>query len=118
LDEVQALTSNNLLTFLLVLVALATLFILFFNVVEAVHKLKKPQENKENNLMIRQGECEKRFARDYRVLDEHTRRIEDVEETNHVLCAGIHALLEHELHNGNSDEMRAASEALFKHLNK
>lgn len=118
MDEIKVLTSDNLLVFLLVLVALATLFILFSNVVEAARKLKKPQENKENSLASHQEACEKRFDRDYRILDEHTRQIEDVKETNRVLCAGVHALLEHALHNGNSDEMQKASTALFKHLNK
>lgn len=116
--EIKQLTGDNLLIFLLVLVAVATLFILFVNVIDAVRKLRKPQESRENNLVNRQEECEKRFARDYRMLDDHGRRIECVEETTRVLCAGIHALLEHQLHNGNSDEMRAASEALFRHLNK
>lgn len=118
MDEINQLTGNNLLTFLLVLVTLATLFILFVNVVDSARKLKKPQENKENSLVSHQEECERRFSRDFRMLDEHSKRIENVEETTRVLCAGIHALLEHELHNGNSDEMRRASEALFKHLNK
>lgn len=118
MDEVKLLTSDNVLVFLLVLVSLSTLFILFVNVIEAVHKLKKPQENKESILASQQEECKKRFAHDYRILDDHSKRIEGVEETTKVLCAGIHALLEHELHNGNSDEMQAASAALFKHLNK
>lgn len=118
MNEVEVLTGNNILIFLLVLVALATLFILFANVVESARKLKKPQENKENSLASHQEACEKRFARDYRILDEHTKQIEEVKETNRVLCAGVHALLEHELHNGNSDEMRQASDDLFKHLNK
>ena len=118
MDEVKVLTSDNLLIFLLILVALATLFILFVNVVESARKLKKPQENKENNLTSHQDECQKRFDHDYQMLNDHAERIEDVEETTHVLCAGIHALLEHELHNGNSDEMRAASDVLFRHLNK
>ena len=48
MDNVQALTGTNLTTFLLVLVALAGLFILFSNVVEAARKLRKPQERHDH----------------------------------------------------------------------
>lgn len=117
MDNVQALTGANLTTFLLVLVALAGLFILFSNVVEAARKLRKPQEKKETSLTEHQEACEKRFAADYKRFAALENRMQYQEDTSKVLCAGIHALLEHELHNGNADEMRRASADLFDHLN-
>lgn len=33
------------------------------------------------------------------------------------LCAGVRALLEHELHNGNSDELKTASDAINNWVN-
>lgn len=118
MGEVKMLTGDHLMIFLLVVVAITTLFILFVNAAEAMRKLKRPQEKKEDILESRQSECAKMFDRDFKRLNEHTERIEAVEETTRILCAGIHALLEHELHNGNADEMRQASAALFDHLNK
>lgn len=118
LGEVKMLTGDHLMIFLLVVVAITTLFILFVNAAEAMRKLKRPQEKKEDILESRQSECAKMFDRDFKRLNEHSERIEAVEETTRVLCTGMHALLEHELHNGNADEMRQASAALFDHLNR
>lgn len=118
MDEVKLLTGDHIFIFLMVLVAIATLLILTGNAVEAVRKLRRPQEKKEDILERRQSECAKMFDRDFKRLNEHALRIEAVEETTRVLCTGMHALLEHELHNGNADEMRQASAALFDHLNK
>ena len=119
MKEVEALiASGNLATFLLVLVALAGLFVLFVSVVDAARKLKKPQERKEEDLQSHQEDCRKMFASDKRALDDHDRRIETLEEGQCVMCEALHELLEHELHNGNADQMRAASGNLFRYLNK
>jgi hypothetical protein len=118
LDNVQALTGANLTTFLLVLVALAGLFILFSNVIEAARKLRKPQERQADELVHHQEACEKRFAADKRTIDLHGERIDDLEVGQRVICAALHELLEHELHNGNGDAMRKASSDLFAYLNR
>lgn len=51
----------------------------------------------------------KKLDNDKRRLDEHEKAIEDLQEGQKYLCLGVQALLEHELHNGNSDEMQEAS---------
>lgn len=118
MDDVMMLTGSNITTFLLVLVALLGLFVLAVRAVESVRSLRKPQDQKESSLASHQTECERRFARDYKMLAEHDESIVGLKETNRVLCAGMHALLEHALHNGNSGEMQKASQDLFEHLNK
>lgn len=118
MDNVQALTGANLTTFLLVLVALAGLFILFVNVVDAARKLRKPQERQEHDLLSHWESCDKKFANDKRLIDDHTTRIGHLEEGQRVMCAALHELLEHELHNGNADAMRKASGDLFSYLNQ
>lgn len=40
------------------------------------------------------------------------KQIADVKEGQMALCAGVKALLEHELHNGNTDEMESCSKRL------
>lgn len=117
MDNVQALSGANLSTFLLVLVALAGLFILFANVVDAARKLRKPQAQHESDLMTHQEACEKKFSSDKRVLDDHAARIGHLEDGQRVICAALHELLEHELHNGNADAMRKVSGDLFTYLN-
>ena len=118
MDNVQALTGANLTTFLLVLVALAGLFILFSNVIEAARKLRRPQEMQATDLVHHQETCERRFATDRRTIESHGERIEDLESGQRVICAALHELLEHELHNGNGDAMRKASSDLFAYLNR
>ena len=119
MDKVQTvIADDNLATFLLVLVALAGLFVLFVNVVEAGRKLRKPQERQEQDLVSHQEACERKFANDKRVIEDHSTRIDNLEAGQRVICAALHELLEHELHNGNADAMRKVSGDLFTYLNR
>lgn len=118
MDNVQALTGANLTAALLVVVALAGIFVLFANVVEAARKLRKPQKTQEHDLVSHQEACEKKFANDKRLLDDHSGRIDDLEAGQRVICAALHELLEHELHNGNAESMRKVSGDLFTYLNR
>lgn len=118
MNEVQALTGSNLSTFLIVLVALMGLFVLAANVVDAARKLRRPKERKEEDLQSHQETCNKKFASDKRVLEEHGQQISMLKEGQCVICAALHELLEHELHNGNADKMQRASSDLFDYLNK
>lgn len=119
MDNVTTLSdAGNLTNFLIVLVAMAGLFILFANTVEAARKLFKPKSQEKEDLDIKQSSCDRKFANDQKMLLEHDERIVSLEEGSRVQCAALHALLEHELHNGNSAEMKKASEDLFNHLNR
>lgn len=118
MENLKALTGDNLMTFLLVLVALAGLYILFANVVESTRKLRKPKEQESDDATARRSACDRKFANDQRAILDHDKRIEALEEGSRVQCAALHALLEHELHNGNSAEMKKASDDLFTHLNR
>ena len=113
----QDLTWENLLAVLLVLVALATVYVLIGNVVETTRKLKKPKANQEADLTEHQRACEKKFRQDQAALENHGKRIDRLEEGQKVICAALHELLEHELHNGNAAAMKAASDNLFDYLN-
>lgn len=118
MNEVQALSGANISMFMVVLVALLGLFVLAGNVVDAARKMRKPRERKEEDLQTHQEACGKKFAADKRALDEHDQRIGTLEEGQCVICAALHELLEHELHNGNADKMQQASGDLFRYLNK
>ena len=67
-------TGENFTTFLLVLVALAGLFILFANVVEAARKLFKPKSKEKEDLDQRQTACDRKFANDQQMLIDHDKR--------------------------------------------
>lgn len=51
-----------------------------------------------------------------RVGDAHARELVDLHAGQTELCRGVQALLEHALHNGNNDEMQAASASIGKWL--
>ncbi len=58
----------------------------------------------------------KKLANDKIKLDEHDEAIRDLHQGQQVLCGGITALLDHELHNGNASQMEAARDDLMKYL--
>lgn len=51
-----------------------------------------------------------------RVGDAHALELKDLHTGQTELCRGVQALLEHALHNGNNDEMQAASASIGKWL--
>ncbi len=53
---------------------------------------------------------------DKRRLDKHDKAIEALQDGQRVTCEGVQALLNHALHNGNSDEMQRASTDLNQWL--
>lgn len=117
MDNVEVLTGANLSTALAVVVALLGLYLLVCNAISATRKLRGSKATQAETLADHQAECSRRFERDFSRLGALETRMAQQEETSKVLCAGLRALLEHELHNGNADEMRAASDNLFRHLN-
>lgn len=52
------------------------------------------------------------LSRDKRRLDSHDRDITDLKEGMKALCEGTNALLNHAIHNGNTDEMIGAQKRL------
>lgn len=97
-EAVSVLTESNLIITLLVLCAL----LLIYNLVCAARKnyreLKKPTDEREKNIAAK--------------LAKHDSDIAALKEGLKVNCTGVKALLNHELHNGNSQEMQAAATAM------
>lgn len=64
----------------------------------------------------RYADVSKMLANDKVRLDRNDIDIAALKEGQRVLCGGVQALLEHEIHNGNADEMKAAASELRKYL--
>jgi len=60
----------------------------------------------------------KKLANDKQRLDEHDEAIENLRESNQVICSALLALLDHELHNGNQDQMEKARNEMMAYLSK
>lgn len=89
----------------LVIVAICAAIATIAKAVEVIRNFKKPVANVENCL-----------ANDKRRLDKHDSDIAELKTGVENLSSGVLALLEHELHNGNSDEMERASAELKQWL--
>ena len=57
-----------------------------------------------------------KLANDKARLDEHDKMILYLAESNRVLCEGVLALIDHELHNGNGEQMQKARDDILKHI--
>lgn len=104
----EKLTPDNLMTFAIVLLGLASALAVLAKAVEIVKGWFKPQRDIRDQLK----KHEEMFARDSRRLDKHESELEGLKEGQRYLCAGVQVLIEHELHNGNTEEMKAASSSI------
>lgn len=99
---------NALLVFIAVCVAIAAIGKAY----STIKDFRKPQQQASDILNSTLTQYKEFFAADKRRLDKHEAELEDLREGQKVLCVGIKALLEHELHNGNSTEMQEASSSI------
>ena len=57
-----------------------------------------------------------KLATDKARLDAHEKEINELRDGQRVICGGVQALLDHALHNGNSQQMQDASNKLTEWL--
>lgn len=142
-QKIEGITPQMLWTFLIVLVGLATLFILGHKVVEILRKeherkLQKQQlagtditdqiatkvmEKLQPELDKRFTEIDRKLAADKETIDMHTRqlnahedRVKKLEEGNKALCHGIFALLNHEVTGNSVDKLKKAESGMKNYL--
>lgn len=137
-QPIEGVTPGMLWTALIVLIAGAGLYVLYGKVRDTYRKqqqYKKMQNDPGNKLADeisakvleklepRFAEIDRKLANDKARIDEHTRAIDGLSrrlngsETGiKALSRGVLALLNHELHNGNSDEMEDAKKVVENYL--
>ena len=131
---IEGITPGMIWTFVAVLVGLAALYVLYGKVRETYQKNKKMKdpENKLadeisarvlEKLEPRFAEIDKKLTNDKAMIDGHSRQIEALasrtdgnEDGVKALSRGVLALLNHTLHNGNTDELEHAQQALNDYL--
>lgn len=84
--------------------------------IDTIKSWRKPQMLRDNAQTEAIRKCVEKLDNDKRRLDKHAQDIDDLREGQRNLCIGVQALLEHALHNGNADEMKAASDNIKKWL--
>ena len=134
IKPIEGITPGMIWTFVAVLVGLAALYVLYGKVRETYQKNKKMKdpENKLadeisarvlEKLEPRFAEIDKKLTNDKAMIDGHSRQIEALtsrsdgyDEGIKALSRGVLALLNHALHNGNTDELEKAQQGINDYL--
>lgn len=95
-----------------VVIAFCGLLVTITKTVDAVRSWRAPQEKRDAEQGAAIAKNKEKLRNDMARLDEHDRAIDGLCAGQTHLCAGVRALLDHALHNGNADQMKAASEAI------
>lgn len=109
MEPINGITPSGLWNFFIVLIGLCLLFITLGNVVKTFKDLKKPNDDNKDDINTK-------LHRDKERLDMHTLQIEGLREYSRVQCTALIALLDHELHNGNAEQMQKARDELSAYL--
>lgn len=135
LPAIEGITPSYLWIFLYVAVGIAALILLIDKVIDVFRRRAKRKEAKKpeladeiagkvmDQLQPTFTEIDRKLANDKVHLDGHDRQIEGLarrmdgsENGIRALVTGVLALLNHELHNGNTTELNDAQKALNKYL--
>ncbi len=110
--DVSQIPANGWAWFLVAALALLNLYNAISTARKNAREEKKRQEQPTADVCERVEALERYIGNDKRRLDTHEEQIEDIRSGQKVICKGVQALLEHELHNGNSAQMENASEGI------
>ncbi len=135
MEPIEGITPQALWTALYVLVAVCGLIVLWDKVravfagVRERKQAKRPELADEISAKVleklepRFAEIDRKLANDKARIDDHTRaidalsrRTDGLETGQRALCRGVMALLNFNLHNGNTDEMEKANNGINDYL--
>ncbi len=106
----QTVTPDLILKAIGVFLACAAAIVAFDKFSDVLKKWKKPRDQTDQTLARCQLDLNNQKAR----ADSQAEEIKALRAGLIVTCQGVKALIEHELHNGNKDEMENASGAIDK----
>lgn len=101
----NGISPDQLMNAVVVVLAVLAAIVAIDKAADVFKKWKRPQ--KDMGEMLRT---------DKKRLDEHERDISVLKDGQEALCAGVVALLDHQLHNGNSDQMEKAKDKISNYL--
>lgn len=104
----QKITPETILIALGVLLAFAAAIVAFDKFLDVLKKWRKPREQTDQTLV----QCQIDLQAQKAIADAQAEEIRILGAGLIVTCKGVKALLEHELHNGNTGEMVSASKAI------
>lgn len=101
----EGITANQMMDAVIVVLAVLTALTVVDKAVDVIKKWRTPSTD-----------IARKLANDKMRLDKHDESIRELNQSSQVLCAGILALLDHELHNGNADQMEKARDGIMTYL--
>lgn len=139
-QPIEGITPDMLWNFVLVLLGLCAIVVLVYKVIEIVRKEHERKEKKNKladkdltdeiaekvleKLEPRFKDIETKLDNDKNRLDNHesaiksiNASIETIKDGMQVTADALTAILDHELHNGNTDQMQKARDDLQKYTN-
>ena len=102
-------TPDDIYKALLVILAICAALITVGKAIDVVKGWRKPSLETTKSV-------EEKLAADKRMLDRHEEELCDLRKAQTLILQGTNALLEHAIHNGNTDEMVAAQKAITHYL--
>lgn len=102
---VENITPEQFTSAAYVLLAFFGAIVTLDKVVDIIRKWKAPSTD-----------TAKKLDNDKKRLDDHEASIHMLQESSRVQLAALQAMLDHELHNGNSEEMQKARDDINKYL--
>ena len=139
MEKVEGFTPDMLWTAIIVVLGLAAIWLVCFKVYESVKAIQRnrqldkqgPREALADEISKRVlekleprfADIDKKLTNDKATLEEHTqlingqsKRLDNYEQGQKSLCRGTLALLNHAIHNGNTEELEAAQAVLNNYL--
>lgn len=139
-QPIEGITPSMLWNFILVLLGICAIVVLVYKVIEIVRKEHERKEQKNrlsgrdltdeiadkvlSKLEPRFNDIESKLDTDKSRLDNHEASIrslngsiDSIKEGMQVTADALTAILDHELHNGNTDQMQKARDELQKYTN-
>lgn len=110
------MTKSTLMGFFGVAIALLVLFLGIGQAVKLWRDLKKPKDEEGNSIEKHIRDADERFQRGEKNIETNRQDIADLREGLRVTCVANMALLNHAIHNGNTNEMLEASQGLNTYL--
>lgn len=101
----EHITPDQLMNAIVVVLTIFAAIVTIDKVVDIIKKWRSPSMD-----------VSKKLAADKIRLDNHDGAIAKLQESNQVICTALLAILDHELHNGNSDQMQRARDELMQYL--
>lgn len=129
MDKIEGFTPDMLWTFVIVLIGLGSLAVLVDKVMEIFRKAKERREKKDqkpvsemetrmDKVELQLEDVQDKLARDKIRIDELEKRQDDAGDGFSALGKAVLAILNHQIHNGNGEEMLQAQADLNSYLLK